>query len=218
MAKAVIFDVDGTIIDSMGLHLDAWVEAFRRFSHRIPLTDLQKQFGRRADFFVRHFAPEADDRMVVQIVDEKRRLYRGRIVEVKLFPGVVELFRKLRESGLKVALATSASRTELDYYIERFDLGGLIDGDISGDEIVHSKPHPEILRKILGELGVSASEAVYVGDSPHDMAAARSIGAFGIGVLTGGYQRSSLEKEGAVRVYRRTTDIPWKLLASFKRG
>lgn len=208
MIKAVVFDVDGTIIDSMSLHLASWAEMFERSGYPISVQKLRCQFGRRADFFVRHFIPEASEETIGRIVDGKRRLYRERIDEITLLPGAREFLVGIRAHGAKIGLATSASRLELEYYMERFDLRQIADAALSGDDISRSKPDPEILEKAFERLEVEPGEAVYVGDSPHDMAAAKAAGSLGIGVLTGGYSRESLEQAGAVAVFNSLADVP----------
>lgn len=207
MRKVVAFDADGTIVDSLSLHMDAWSEAFKTFGITLHPRVLKSQFGRRADFFVRHFVEDADDEFVRRVVEEKRGIYRERIEGVRLFHGTKELFKTLRNMGVRVGIATSASRWELDSYVDRFELRALIDAAVAGNEIARSKPDPEILYKIFEKLEVDPSEAAYVGDSPHDMEAANACGALPVGVLTGGYGREVLERAGAARIFESIRDI-----------
>ncbi|MHB0976347.1 MAG: HAD family hydrolase [Candidatus Aquicultorales bacterium] len=217
MGPAIAFDVDGTLIDSIGPHLQAWSWAFTQYGRDISLEELQTQFGRRADFFVRHFMPRASDQEIEEIVAVKRRYYRERLHHVRVFPGVTELLIEIRKRNVKLGIATSASRMELDWYMKEFGFTELVDAAISGSETRESKPKPEIIFKIFGLLGVPSSSGVYVGDSPHDMRAAVLAEAAPVGVLTGGYSSRALEKEGAMAVFESVGEIDPDYLVGLSR-
>jgi HAD superfamily hydrolase (TIGR01509 family) len=208
MIKGFIFDVDGTLVDSMNTHLESWVGAFSRFGKRITKSEVKEYFGKRADQVVLNLSGEVlAKEFVDQIIAEKRRLYRSRIAQIKAIPGATELLTELKARGLKVGLATSAQRVELDFYIKNLFGRENIDQAIAGEEVARSKPNPDLILVLLEKLGLQREEVILVGDSPHDMLAASRAGIKAIGVLTGGYKKEELAQTGATIIFKNIQEL-----------
>ena len=133
---------------------------------------------------------------------------RDYLDSVRPFPGVAELFERLRADGVRIALASSARKWERDRYIARLGVGHLLDAATTGRSAKHTKPQPDVFRAALARLGgVARDEAVVVGDSPYDAQAARRGGMQAIGVLTGGFPKQRLWEAGARMVFRDIEDL-----------
>ena len=210
MIKAVIFDVDGTLVDSVDLHARAWQEAFAHFGKQFDFERVRSQIGKGGDQLMPVFLSkeELDD------FGEELEEYRGELFKreylprVKGFPEVRELFQKLKDEGLKLALASSAKGDELKAYKERAHIEDLVEEETSSDDAEKSKPHPDIFEAALERLGdVRPAEAVVVGDTPYDAEAAGKAGVKTVGLLSGGFPEEDLRAAGCVRIYRDPADL-----------
>lgn len=210
MIKAVIFDIDGTLVDSVDLHARAWQETFRHFGKEIPYKQVRHQIGKGGDQLMPVFfsKEELDD-----FGDEMEK-YRGELFkrdylpQVRAFPRVRELFQKIKDDGLRLALASSAKQEELEAYKKIADIEDLVEEETSSDDADKSKPHPDIFEAALEHLGdVEAHEAVVVGDTPYDAEAAGKINLRTIGVLCGGFPEAELKAAGCVQIYKDPADL-----------
>jgi HAD superfamily hydrolase (TIGR01509 family) len=207
--RGVIFDLDGTLVDSNELHVLAWHDTFRHFHKDIPLERLREQIGKGGDQYLPVFLDEREMREFGQEADK----YRGQVFKknylphVKPFPKVRELFEKLRADGKKIALASSGKETEVRRYEKLLEIGGLFDSMTTVDQVAQSKPKPDVFIAALNMLGLSPSEAVAIGDTPYDVAAAKKIELPVIGVLCGGFPEQVLRDEGAVAIFRDPADL-----------
>lgn len=207
MIKAFIFDIDGTLVDTRQLHIDAWRRTFNELGIDVPADKIQSQLGRRAHEIARLFLPEEKTKDLDEVVERKRNIFREYYPSIAPMPKTKEIFHLLHEKGIKLALATSASRVDTEFYIDTISVRGLVGEVICAEDVKHSKPDPEIFLKAAAGLGVKPEESVVVGDSPHDMAAASKGGMTAIGVLTGGYKEEELRDSGADAVYRDIEDL-----------
>ena len=210
MIKAVIFDVDGTLVDSVDLHARAWQEAFAHFGHQIEFSAVRSQIGKGGDQLMPVFlSKEEIDRRGQEIEEYRSKLYKQQYLpKVRGFPEVRQLVERIKENGLQVVLASSAKSDELQTYKQIAGIENLIDEETSADDAAKSKPHPDIFEAALDRLdGVAASEAIIVGDSPYDAQAAGKIGLRTIGVLCGGFPEADLRKAGCIAVYRDPADL-----------
>ncbi|HZD60582.1 MAG TPA: HAD family phosphatase [Anaerolineae bacterium] len=205
--KAFIFDIDGTLVDTRQLHIDAWQRAFSEFGIEVPADQIQSQLGRRAIDIAKALLPESKQGETMRVVEAKWRIFRELHPAVKPLPKVKELFDLLHRRGIVLALATSTIRQDAEFYIDILSLRGLIGTLVAAEDIQHSKPHPEIFLKAAARLSVSPEEAVMVGDSPHDMRAAKDAGMIAIGVLSGGFPKEDLHNAGADHIYRDIEDL-----------
>ena len=217
MPEAIIFDVDGTLVDSVDLHARAWVDAFRDFGHEIAFEDVRGQIGKGGDQLMPVFLSDED----LEEKGERLEEHRGRILkerylpEVVGFPMVRELLEQLRADGKRVVLASSAKADELETYKKLAGIEGLTDAETSSEDAERSKPQPDIFLAALERLGNPRPEdVVVVGDTPYDAEAAGKAGLRTIGVLCGGFSEESLRAAGCIAIYRDPAD----LLARYDRS
>lgn len=209
MAKAILFDVDGTLIDSNDLHAAAWREAFLHFGVDVPFDDVRSQIGKGGDNLIPALLPQnLVERSQEEIEEYRSTLYqRDYMPRVVAFAGVRELVERLKQDGKIVILASSANGPELAFNLAVAGVEDLIDGTTSKDDVEHSKPCPDIFQAALVKAGVAAHEAVVVGDTPYDIEAAAKLGIPAIGVLSGGFAEGPLREAGAVAIYEGPEDL-----------
>lgn len=214
MIKAVIFDIDGTLVDSVDLHAQAWKEAFKQFGKDVPYQQVRHQIGKGAD----QLMPVFFSREKLEEFGKEMEEYRGKIYKrdylprVRAFPGVRDLFMKIKEDGKRLALASSAKEEELKVYKKIAQIEDLVEEETSADDADRSKPHPDIFKAALERLSdVSVEEAVVIGDTPYDAEAAGKLRLRTIGVRCGGFPEEELLAAGAISIY----DDPADLLARY---
>lgn len=215
--KAALFDVDGTLVDTVDLHAEAWVQTFRHFGLDATFEEIRRQIGKGGDQLLPGLVPpdvlrNRQDDMETFRADLFRREFMPR---VKPFPGVPDLFRRLRDEGIRIALASSGKEEEVASHKKLLGIEDLIDAATTGDEAERSKPFPDIFAAAFAKLGLSdPSEALVIGDTPYDAEAARAGGFPSIGVLCGGFPENALRDAGCVAVYRG----PQHILDDFDRS
>ena len=214
MIKAVIFDIDGTLVDSVDLHAQAWKEAFKHFGKDIPYEQVRHQIGKGGDQLMPvFFSHEELEKFGEEMEEYRSKIFkRDYLPRVRVFPMVRELFLKIKEDGKRLALASSAKEEELAAYKKIAHIEDLVEEETSADDADKSKPHPDIFKAALDKLGdVSADQAVVVGDTPYDAEAARKLRLRTIGVRCGGFPEEELRAAGAIAIY----DGPADLLAHY---
>jgi HAD superfamily hydrolase (TIGR01509 family) len=200
--SAVLFDLDGTLVDSNDFHVAAWQEAFVEAGFDIPAEAIRGQIGKGSDNLLPAMLPDVDEAIRHPIGERTGEIYKARYMQsVQPFPGARELLERVRATGAKVALASSASGAELDHYVELLDAAALLDVTTSADDVEHSKPDPDIFAAALRKAGVAAGRAVVIGDTPYDVEAAAKCGIAAIAVLSGGFPERDLRAAGAVAIY-----------------
>ena len=217
MVRAVIFDVDGTLVDTNDLHTASWVEAFRRFGHEVPPGTVRRQMGKGGDQLMPAvLPPDAVERQGGEIAEYRGGLFmREYLPRARAFPEVPALLRRVRAAGQKVVLASSSSAAEVERYKEIAGIAGLTDAETTKDDAERSKPSPDIFRAALERIApIGPEEAVVVGDSPFDAEAAAKAGLRAVGLLCGGFPEDALRAAGFVAVYRDPAD----LLANYERS
>ena len=208
-AKAVIFDVDGTLVDTVDFHAEAWRRAFSTFGLEIGFDAIRGQIGKGGDQLLPVFLP-ADrlDRDGEKIEALRSEIFkRDYLPKVRGFPLVRELFQTLLERGAIVALGSSAKGEELAAYKKAAGIEGIRLIEVTSDDVEKSKPHPDIFEVALRKTGGSPDGAVVVGDTPYDAEAARRAGIAAIGVLCGGFADTLMREAGAVEIYGGPADI-----------
>lgn len=133
MIKAFIFDIDGTLVDTAQLHIKSWTRAFKKFGLDIPSGKIQSQIGRRATEIAEALAPKDKQGEIESIVKEKILIFREYYPEIKPFPMVKELFELLNKNGIKLALATSTTRRDAEFYAEALSIKNLIGAIITAE-------------------------------------------------------------------------------------
>lgn len=210
MIKAVIFDVDGTLIDTVDLHAEAWIEALKHFGYEIAFQDLRSQIGKGGDQILHGLLPpEVIEARGDEIKDFRSDLFkRDYLHRVRPFSNVRALFERVREAGQKSVLASSGTADEVEQYKEIAGIADLIDSATSSDDAERSKPFPDIFEAALAKLApMKSDEAVVVGDTPYDAEAARKARMKSIGVLSGGFSEQALKDAGCIAVYRDVEDL-----------
>jgi HAD superfamily hydrolase (TIGR01509 family) len=210
MVRAVIFDVDGTLVDTVDLHAQAWRETFEHFDHDIPFADIRGQIGKGGDQLLPVFLSEDEIAQLGEEIEAYRgELYkRDYISKARPFPQVRELFERLRACGQRVVLASSGKGEEVEHYQELLGIGGLVDAATTSDDAESSKPHPDIFEAALAKVApLGPTDAVVVGDTPYDAEAARKAGIRAVGVLCGGFPEADLRAAGCVAIYRDPADL-----------
>jgi HAD superfamily hydrolase (TIGR01549 family) len=211
MPKAVIFDIDGTLLDSVDLHATAWQEALAHFGRPVPFEAVRQQIGKGGDQLLPVFLSEEEIKNIGKDLEEYRSgLFKEKYLpKVKPFPKVRELFEAVLGHGQKVALASSARGEELKHYEQIAGIEDLVQVKTSSADAERSKPHPDIFEAALARLGsgVRKEEVVVVGDSPHDAEAAKNAGLRCIGVLCGGFREATLREAGCVAIYQGPADL-----------
>ncbi len=210
MITAVIFDVDGTLIDSVDLHAAAWQEAFRRFGREVEFDKVRHQIGKGGDQLLPvFFSPDELERFGEEMEEYRGELYKREYMpRVRPFPQVRELFKHLRDDGKRIALASSAKKDELVEYKKIARIEDLVEEATSADDAEKSKPHPDIFEAALSLLGnPSPREVVVVGDTPYDAQAAGKASLRTIGVLCGGFPEAELRAAGCVEIYKGPSDL-----------
>ncbi len=217
MARFIIFDVDGTLIDSNDLHAEAWRQAFAKFGHEIPLEQIRGQIGKGGDQLIPVFLDRAErEDHGAQLDHYRGALFREKFMErVRPFPKVRELFLRILDDGHRIALASSAKGSELERYKQLLGISDLLDADTSKDDAARSKPYPDIFLAALDKLGSPPRrDALVVGDTPYDAQAARALGVAAVGVRCGGFPERELIAAGCGSIF---TD-PADLLANYERS
>jgi len=215
--EGAIFDVDGTLIDSVDYHAKAWVEALRDYGHDVPFEQVRKQIGKGGD----QLMPVFLSRQELKAYGEDLEAHRGRILKERClplmtaFPGVRDLFQRLIADGRQTALASSAKEDELTHYKKVANIEDLIDAETSSDDAERSKPHPDIFQAVLERLpDLNPARTVVIGDTPWDAEAASKVGLRTIGLLCGGWPEDELRRYGCFAVYK----DPAHLLAEYDRS
>jgi HAD superfamily hydrolase (TIGR01509 family) len=210
MTTAILFDIDGTLLDSNDLHARAWVEVFRRHGHEVSVEAARRQIGKGADKLMPVFLPEDEVKRIGEKLKKERvALFREEYLpQARVFPKVRELFERLAAEGKQVALASSATGPELKEYTERLGIADLLDARTSADDAERSKPDPDIFLAALHRLGdPDPAETVVVGDTPYDAEAGGKAGLRVVGVTCGGWSADDLRAAGCVAVYRDPADL-----------
>ncbi len=208
--RAVLFDVDGTLIDSNDFHARAWRDAMLHFGADVPLADVRAQIGKGADNLMPALlAPE-----FIAAHGDALEAYRGELFardyldRIEAFPGVRALFERIAADGMRIVLASSGAKEEVAHHLDLIGCADLVASTTSTDDAAHSKPDPDIFVAALKTLrDVSPDKAVVVGDSPYDMQAARAIGMRTIGFRSGGFDDATLTAAGADALFDGSADL-----------
>lgn len=212
--KAAIFDVDGTLIDSVDQHARAWQEALAHFGKQVPFAELRSQIGKGGDQIVPLYFDKAEAERISKDVRElEKQTFRSQFMnQIRAFPAVRELFERIRAAGLKTALATSSPKLELNYNKKLANIEDLLDAESTADDAEKSKPHPDIFEAVLEQLkGIDPDDAIAIGDSPYDAQAAGNAHIRAIGFRCGGFPEETLRQAGCIAIY----DGPEDLLRRF---
>jgi HAD superfamily hydrolase (TIGR01509 family) len=200
VARVVVLDVDGTLMDTNYLHTEAWARAFEQVGHRVPRVELHKQVGKGSDLLIDEFVENEE---TAEKIDELHSEFYGELQEYgHPLPGAKELIPSLVERGYEVWFVTSAKDEELEHHMSELEAEGEISGVVNSSDVENSKPAPDIFELTLERTGASPDETVAVGDAIWDIESASAAGIKTVAVLTGGaFSEQELREAGAVEVY-----------------
>jgi len=207
---ALLFDLDGTLIDSVYQHVLAWQEALTGVGIELSVWRLHRRIGMSGGLFVTALLRETGGTLTAEEIAEvslaHAEAYERRRDTVRPLPGARELLEQLTARQVKWAIATSGLAIAARPALEML---GLPDDTplITRDQVRHAKPEPDLFLAAAQRIGVDIGAAIVVGDSIWDLLAARRAGALGVGLLAGGYGREELERAGAYRVYADPADL-----------
>jgi HAD superfamily hydrolase (TIGR01509 family) len=208
---AALFDVDGTLMDTVYLHTVAWWESLRQQGHQVTMATIHRRIGMGSDHLLDALLGEDrdhdEDDALSAAHDTLYAQYWSRLVPL---PGASDLLRACAERGWTVVLASSAKGPEAEVMVRALDADEAITAVTTSDDVSSSKPAPDLVHQALEKAGVRAEQAVFVGDAAWDAEAARKAGVRCLGLLTGGWNRQELTDAGAEAVY----ETPAELLAA----
>ena len=197
-SSAVIFDVDGTLVDTTYLHTLAWARAVRDAGETASMSAIHRLIGMGSDHLVEELLGHESE----EASDGHTRHFEKLMPEIVAFPKASELLEEVHKGGAMVVLASSASEDELNVMLEALGAPDeAIDDVTDSNDVEQSKPSPDIFRVALEATGLPPSRVVVVGDTVWDVKAAAQCKLRFVGVLTGGISRQELEEAGAVAVY-----------------
>jgi HAD superfamily hydrolase (TIGR01493 family) len=204
---AVLFDVDGTLVDSNYLHVHAWCRAFDEAGIAVESWRIHRSIGMDGDRLIETLSGDADACAQKRAKDLHLRYLKEAAPLLRPLPGARELLQRIRSLGLQVVLASSANEDELSMSRAVLDCDDLVSAATSSVDVDVAKPEPSIIEVALDRAGVDADHAVYVGDAVWDVIASGRAGVPAIGLLSGGISRAELEKAGAQAVFDNPRDL-----------
>jgi HAD superfamily hydrolase (TIGR01509 family) len=211
LLKAVLLDVDGTLVDSNDAHAQAWWEVFERNGYPGSFEWVRELIGKGGALIPEVTGLAEDSHEAKRLAKERHALFsREYLPQLQPFPRAEALLRRLRETGLKLVVASSASEDELRPLLEVCGALPFVQHQTSPDDAKHSKPDPDIVQVALHKAGCSAGEAAMLGDTPYDVQAAAKAGVRTIALRSGGHPDDALS--GAFCIYDDVAD----LLANFE--
>jgi HAD superfamily hydrolase (TIGR01549 family) len=206
-SPAVLFDIDGTLVDSNYLHIHAWCRAFRDVGITVESWRIHRCIGMDGARLLKLLTEDAEEDVQERAKDLHLQYFTESAPLLKRLPGARELLERIHALGLQIVLATSASEDELSLLRKVLDGDDVVSAMTSSKDVDVAKPEPGIIQVALERAGVDASDAVYVGDAVWDIVACKNAGVPSIGVLSGGVSREELGNAGAEMVFDNTREL-----------
>jgi HAD superfamily hydrolase (TIGR01549 family) len=206
----LIFDLDGTLIDSVYQHILAWREAFEQVGMLFSNAAIHRRIGMSGELLVRSFIRESRRKLDTEEIEYLKKLhadaYKKREVEIRLLPGAQDLLSALSKGSVPIAIGTSSKREDAQ---KPLDMLGISRGVtiVTADEVQNAKPSPDLFLACAQRLNVDIKDCMVVGDSTWDILAAQRARTLGVGLLSGGFGAEELLQAGAYRVYRDPADL-----------
>jgi HAD superfamily hydrolase (TIGR01509 family) len=209
MIEAAIFDIDGTLIDSVEGHAQAWEAAFKEFGFEVELAAVRRQIGKGADQLLPALLkPDQVARAGEAIESRQGELFKARhLASVQPFPGVRELFERLRDDGVKRVLGSSGKPEDVEQAEAIADITGLVDAMATSQDVDRSKPSPDIVQVALGAIAAAAARCVFIGDTPWDAEAASRAGVMALGLSNPVFSDIELVAAGCRWVFKSIPDL-----------
>lgn len=211
--RGVIFDVDGTLVDSNDAHAQAWVEALALSGYQVEFERIRQLIGKGGDKLLPETTGlEKDSPEGRKISEQRRKIFKEKyLAGLQPTPGAKPLLERMRASGLKMVIASSAQEDELDDLLNVAAAKPFMADQASSGDAKNSKPDPDIVQVALGKIGLEAEESLMVGDTPYDIEAASKAGVRTVAFRSGGWSDHDLE--GAIAIF----DDPADFLAHFEQ-
>jgi HAD superfamily hydrolase (TIGR01549 family) len=210
----MLFDLDGTLVDSVYQHVIAWREALEQVGIELSVWRIHRRIGMSGGLLTHALLRETGRQVDPEIHLRLQRLHASAYAryanQVRPLPGTHELLRRLEELGVPWAIATSGRRESASLALRLLDVPSHVPV-VTREAVAHAKPDPDLFVEAARRLGVDIADSVVVGDSVWDLLAARRARALGVGVLSGGYGREELADAGAYRVYLDPRDLLYHL-------
>lgn len=205
--KGIIFDIDGTLLDSNTAHAQAWVEALKEFGYDVPFEKMRKLIGMGGDKLLPEaIKVEKDSPQGKEISERRTALFKEKYLpSLKATSGARNLLSQLKQAGVKLVIATSAKDNELDGLLKAGQIGEFFEEKTTSSDAKNSKPDPDIIQAALQKLELDAIRVIMVGDTPYDIEAASKAGVKTIALRCGGWSDSELA--GAVDIYDDPADL-----------
>lgn len=209
MVKALLCDVDGTLVQSNWLHAEAWQKAFAEMGIQLEVEDIRRQIGKGGDELIPVFVPWWKREQVSEPLKSYRKFVfrQDYLSRVEPLPRVRDFLERVRAAGIRVAIATSSNQEDLQKLKHIAGIEDVIDEETSADDTDRAKPHPDIFSAALGKVGLEPQECIALGDTPYDAEAAGKAGVRTIGVMTGGWTREELLEAGCIEVYADVAEL-----------
>jgi HAD superfamily hydrolase (TIGR01509 family) len=206
---ALLFDLDGTLVDSVYQHVLAWHEVLGSAGMELSVWRIHRRIGMSGGLFVNALLRETGKKLSVeetkQLLAQHAEAFVRRLGEVRPLPGARELLSRLTRQNVPWAIATSGSPKTAGPSIKLLDVEPKV--VITREDVAHAKPDPDLFLAAASRLGVDITNSIVFGDSVWDLLAAQRARALGVGLLSGGYGREELEQAGAYRVYEDPRDL-----------
>ncbi len=205
--KGVILDVDGTLVDSNDSHTQAWIQAFGEFGFKPSYEEVRHLIGMGSDKMLPTITGYTKESVTGKLISQRwDEIFKEQFLpRLRPFDGNRELLQKMKNEGLKLVIASSAKEDQLEVLLEVAKVKDLIQEKTSSDEAKNSKPDPDIIEIALKKIGVTAEEAIMIGDTPYDIEAARKLEIGTIAFRSGGWEDSELG--GAIAIYNDAADL-----------
>jgi len=207
LLKGVIFDVDGTLVDSNDAHAQSWVDTFREAGYDVPFEKVRPLIGMGSDKLLPDtIGVSRDSDEGKKLLERRGKIFRSNYLpHLRALPGARELVLRVKREGLKAIVATSAKNEELKGLLKAAHVEDLMEEKATASDADRSKPDPDIVQAAIDESGLSKPDLVMIGDTPYDIEAATKAGVRTIGFLSGGWTKTQLK--GAVEIYAGPADL-----------
>jgi HAD superfamily hydrolase (TIGR01509 family) len=203
MVKALLCDIDGTLVQSNWLHAESWQVAFGAIGIHLELEEIRRQIGKGGDELIPVFVPWWKREAVEEPLNAFRKevLHQDYLHRITPLAHARDFLARCKQEGIRIALSTSAEKDELEFYKKLVGMEDLVDEETSATDADRAKPHPDIFQATLKRLGLKPTECIALGDTPYDAESAGKAGLRTIGVETGGWTKEELYTAGCVEVY-----------------
>ena len=212
---AFLFDLDGTLVDSVYQHVLSWKDALDQEGIALSVWRIHRKIGMSGGLFTNQLLREIGEEITEERRERLRHLhaeaYAQHSESVRPLPGAIDLLKTLTRVGTPWAIATSGRMETARYNLERLEIDVDSTPIVTRDDVEFAKPDPDLFVAAARKLGVDTNVAIVVGDSIWDMLAAQRCRALGVGLLSGGYGQDELERAGAFRVYEDPADMLFHL-------